>query len=49
MAVPRYGGSGGPKELREEPGAESEGVQIPSQIRWLRSAGARENYRERWT
>ena len=44
LSVPRYGGSGGLKELREELEAENKGVQVPSQIRWLRSVEVRASY-----
>ena len=49
LKTPCYGASGGLKELREELDAENEGIQALSQIRWLRSAGAKAIYRERWT
>ena len=46
LSVPRYGGSGGLKDLREQLEAENKGVQVPSQIRWLRSVEVRASYRE---
>ena len=49
LSVPRYGGSGGLKELREELEAENKGVLVPSQIRWLLSVEVRASYRECWT
>ena len=49
LSVLHSGYSGGPQELREELEAENEGVQITSQIRWLRSAEVRASYRERQT
>ena len=40
-------GSGGLQKLREELEAENEGVQAPSEARWLGGASARARFRER--
>ena len=49
LSVLHFGYSRGPQELREELEAENGGVQITSQIRWLRSTEVGASYRERQT